>query len=110
MKLNKFDYISVISAVAAVVGFVMALVGCLVLSTQEGIGVNLSLSPVVYVGVVINALSLIGSIVGNALYEKMGMNRIAATVAIYLAVIAMMAVSVLVAYTILIPVLDPSNG
>lgn len=110
MKLNKFDSISVISAVAAVAGFVMALVGCLVLSTQEGIGVNLSLSPVVYLGVVIIVLSLIGAIAGNALYEKMGMNRIVATVAIYLAVIAVMAVTVLVAYTILIPVLNPSNG
>jgi len=110
MKLNKFDYISVISAVAAVIGFVMALVGCLVLSTQEGIGVNLSLSPVVYLGIVIIFLSLVGAIVGNVLYEKMDMNRVAATVAIYLAVIAVMAVIVLVAYTVLIPVLNPSNG
>lgn len=110
MKLNRFDYISVASAIAAVVGLVLASVGCLVLSVQEGIGVNLSLSPVVYVGAVLILLSLAGAIAGNVLYEKNSMNRVAATVAIYLAVIATMALTILVAYTILIPVLNPSNG
>jgi len=110
MKLNKYDSISVISAAAAVVGLALAFVGCLVLSAQEGIGVNLSLSPVVYVGVVVIVLSLGGAIAANVLYEKKEMNRVAATVAIYLAVIAVMVVIVLVAYTILIPVLNPSNG
>lgn len=110
MKLNKLDYLSVASSAAAVVGFALALVGCLVLSVQEGIGVNLSLSPVVYVGVVMILAGLVGAIAANVLYSKNDMNRVAATVAIYLAVIAVMAVSILVAYTILIPVLNPSNG
>ena len=106
---NKFDYISVVSA-AAVVGLILAFVGCLVLSVQEGIGVNLSLSPVVYLGVVVIIFSLVSAIVANALYEKKDMNRAVATIAIYLAVVAVMVVIVLVAYTILIPVLNPSNG
>lgn len=110
MKLNKLDYLSVASAAAAVVGFALALVGCLVLSVQEGIGVNLSLSPVVYIGIVIILVNLVGAIAANVLYGKNDMNRVAATAAIYLAVIAVMAVSILVAYTILIPVLNPSNG
>lgn len=110
MKLNKLDYLSIASAAAAVVGFALALVGCLVLSVQEGIGINLSLSPVVYVGVAVILVSLAGAIAANVLYNRNDMNRVAATVAIYLAVLAVMAVSVLVAYTILIPVINPSNG
>lgn len=110
MKLHKLDYLSVASSAAAVAGFILALVGCLVLSVQEGIGVNLSLSPVVYVGVIIILVSLAGAIAANVLYGRNDMNRAAAAIAIYLAVIATMAVSFLVAYTILIPVLNPSNG
>lgn len=110
MKLKKLDYLSILSAAASVVGFVLTLVGCLVLSTQEGIGMNLSLSPVVYVGVVIILVSLVGAIAANVLYGKNDMNRTAATAAIYLAVIAFMVMTILVAYTILIPVLNPSNG
>ena len=110
MKLNKLDYLSITSSAAAVVGLALALVGCLVLSVQEGIGVNLSLSPVVYVGVIIILVSLAGAIAANVLFSKNDMNRVAATAAIYLAVIAAMVVSVLVVYTILIPVLNPSNG
>jgi len=110
MKLNKFDYLSAASAAGAVIGLVLAFVGCLVLSVQHDIGVNLSLSPVAYVGVVVIVLSLVGAIAANVLFEKKDMNRVVATVAIYLAVIAVMVVIVLVAYTILIPVLNPSNG
>lgn len=110
MKLNKFDYVSVASSAAAVAGLILTFVGCLVLSVQEGIGVNLSLSPVVYAGAGIILLGLVGAIVSNILYKKNDMNRVVATIAIYLAVIAFMVMTVLIAYTILIPVLNPSNG
>ena len=111
MKLNKLDLINVASIAAALLGLVLALVGCLVLSVQEGIGVNLSLSPVVYIGVALIVLGLICSIVGNVLYVRRGgMNRALASLALYVAVIAFLAVLVLVVYTIFIPVLSPSNG
>ena len=38
------------------------------------------------------------------------MNRVLASLALYVAVIALLAVLVLVVYTIFIPVLNPSNG
>lgn len=110
MKLKRFDYVNLVSAVAAVLGLILAAFGCLVLSKPTDIGVNLALSPVVYAGVVLIVASLIGSIIGNVQYEKQGLNRKLATVAIYAAVIAVVVVTFLVAYTILIPVLHPTNG
>ncbi|WP_294547124.1 hypothetical protein [uncultured Pseudoflavonifractor sp.] len=111
MKLNKLDFINAASIAAALLGLILALVGCLVLSVQEGIGVNLSLSPVVYVGAALIVLGLIGAIAGNVLYNRRGdMNRVLASLALYVTVIALLAVLVLVVYTIFIPVLNPSNG
>ena len=111
MQLNKLDFINAASIAAARLGLILALVGCLVLSVQEGIGVNLSLSPVVYVGAALIVLGLIGAIAGNVLYNRRGdMNRVLASLALYVTVIALLAVLVLVVYTIFIPVLTPSNG
>lgn len=111
MKLNKLDFINAASIAAALLGLVLALAGCLVLSVQEGIGVNLSLSPAVYAGVALIVLGLVCAIVGNVLYNRHSeMNRVLASLALYVAVIALLAVLVLVVYTIFIPVLNPSNG
>lgn len=111
MKLTKFDLINAASAAAAAFGLVLALVGCLILSIPEGIGINLSLSPVVYVGVALIVCGLIGAIVGNVLYNRNdNMNRFWASLSLYVAVIAVLAVVLLVAYSIFIPVLRPANG
>lgn len=110
MRLKNLDYLNAGSAIAAVVGLITAYIGCAVLSVQEDIGVNLALSPVVYVGSGLVLASLVGAIVGNVLYEKKDLNRRIATAAIYLAVIAVMVLIVLIAYIVLNPVLNPSNG
>ena len=90
MKLNKPDFINVASIAAALLGLVLALVGCLVLSVQEGIGINLSLSPAVYVGAALIVLGLVCAIAGNVLYNKRSdMNRVLASLALYVAVIAL---------------------
>lgn len=111
MKLNKSDYINVASSAAAAIGLILAFVGCLALSGKEGIGVNLALSPVVYIGVALIVIGLAGAIFGNLRYIKGNdMNRFAASLALYITVVALLVVIVLVAYTIFIPVLNPSNG
>lgn len=110
-KLNKPDYINAAATAVAALGLILAFVGCLVLSTKEGIGVNLALSPVVYIGAALIVAGLVGAILGNLRYIKStDMNRVAASLALYVTVIALLVVIVLVAYTIFIPVLNPSNG
>ncbi len=108
---NKLDYLNLGSVIGSLIGFVLALVGCLALSNKVGIGVNTSLSPVVYVGIAVLVVGLALSIAGNIYYEKKDdMNRIFASTALYVAVIALMIVAVVIILTILMPVLHPTNG
>lgn len=111
MKLNKLDYINVASIATAIVGLILALVGCLVLSVPEDIGMNFDFSPVAIAGIVLTVLAFVGGIVGNVLYVKRGgMNRTLASVCLYVTVLSFLAVVVLIPYTIFIPVINPSNG
>ena len=110
MKLKRFDYVNIVSTIAAVLGLCLSTFGGLVLSKPTDIGVNLALSPLVYVGVAMIVAGLIGAIVGNVNYEKHGLNRKWAGIALYAAVIAIAVVTFVVTYTILIPVLHPTNG
>lgn len=111
MKLNKADYINVASTAAALLGLILVLVGCLLFSPVLGIGINLNLSPAVYVGAVLIVAGFIGAILGNLRYNRtQGMNRVAASLALYVVVIAAMIMVMLIAYTIFIPVINPSNG
>ena len=111
MKLSKSDYVNVVSIAAAILGLILALVGCLVLSVPEDIGMNFDFSPVAILGIVLVALSFVGGIVGNVLYVKQGgMNRKLASICLYVTVLSFLAVVVLIPYTIFIPVINPSNG
>ena len=110
MKLHKFDYLNLAGGALAVVGLILAVIGCAVLSVPEGIGMNLDLSPLVYVGVALIAAGLAASSVGNAFYKRCDMNRAIASAALYAAAIALMVVVVLIACTIFRPVINPSNG
>lgn len=110
MKLHKFDYLNLAGGALAVVGLILAVIGCAVLSVPEGIGMNLDLSPLVYVGVALIAAGLAASSVGNAFYKRCDMNRAIASAVLYAAAIALMVVVVLIACTIFLPVINPSNG
>lgn len=110
LKLNKFDFINVGGVAAAVVGFILAIIGSAVLSKPEGIGVNFNLSPLVWVGVAVLAAGLAATIVGNVFYKTRDMNRIVASASLYVAVIALMVIIVVIALTIVMPVINPSNG
>lgn len=110
MKLHKLDYLNLAGGAIALAGFILAVIGCTVLSVPEGIGMNLDLSPVVYIGVALIIVGLAAAIVGNAFYKSHDMNRAVASTALYIAAIALMVVIVLIAYTIFIPVINPSNG
>ena len=63
MKLHKFDYLNLAGGALAVVGLILAVIGCAVLSVPEGIGMNLDLSPLVYVGVALIAAGLAAYVV-----------------------------------------------
>lgn len=110
LRLNKLDYINVAGGALAIVGFILGVIGCAVLSVPEGIGVNTDLSPMVYVGIALIVLGLAAAITGNVFYKSHDMNRVVADIAIYAAVILLMIMIVVVAYTIFIPVINPSNG
>lgn len=110
VKLGKLDFINVAGSVLALVGFILTAIGCAVFSVPEGIGVNFNLSPLVYAGAGIMGAGLIAAIVGNVLYRNHDMNRIAASTALYVATIAILVAIVIIALTILMPVINPSNG
>ncbi|HIR40115.1 MAG TPA: hypothetical protein IAB90_07030 [Candidatus Coproplasma stercoripullorum] len=110
LRLNKLDYLNVGGCALAVIGFILGVIGCAVLSVPEGIGVNTDLSPMVYVGIALIVLGLAAAITGNAFYKSHDMNRVAASVTIYVAVILLMVMILVVAYTIFILVINPSNG
>ncbi len=112
MKLNKLDYTNLAAIAAGIIGLILAFVGCLVLSVQHDIGMNFNISPVAYVGVCLVIASFVCSIVGNRLYirNESTMNRLLASLALYVGVFSLILVLVLIPYTIFIPVLNPQNG
>lgn len=52
-----------VSIAAAMLGLIPALVGCLVLSVPEDIGMNFDFPPVAILGIVLVALSFVGGII-----------------------------------------------
>lgn len=96
-----------VSIAAAILGLILALVGCLVLFVPEDIGMNLDFSSVDILGIALVALSFVGGIVGNVLYVKRGsMNWKLASICLYVTVLSFLAAVVLIPYTIF----NPSNG
>lgn len=109
MKLKKLDYINVAAIALTVMGVLLEIVGS-ANSIPETVGINLALSPMVYLGIALIAVSLVTAVTGSVITERHGMNKLISTVALYLAVIALMFGLVYLVLTIVMPVLNPTNG
>lgn len=110
MKIKALDSINIAAILLAVVGIVLEVVGGAVFSVPVSVGMNTNLSPLMFVGIALIAVSLAVSIVGSAVTEKRGLNKPVSAVALYLAVLALMFAIVFLALTIVMPVINPSNG
>lgn len=109
-KLKALDFVNIGAILLTVAGLVMDIVGGAVLSPAVGIGPNTNLSPVMIVGMVLIVLGLAVAIYGSVITESKQLNKIISSVAIYLAVAAVMFAIVFLALTIVWPVLHPTNG
>lgn len=110
MKLKAIDGINIASILLAVAGIVLEVVGGAVFSVPVSVGMNTNLSPLMFVGIALMAAALAAAIVGSALTEKKGMNKVISAIALYLAVLALMFAVVFLVLTIVMPVLNPTNG
>ena len=109
-KLKALDFANIGAIVLTIAGLIMDIVGGAALSPAVGIGINTNLSPVMIVGMVLIALGLAAAIYGSVITESKELNKVVSSVAIYLAVAAIMFAIVFLALTIVWPVLHPTNG
>lgn len=108
-KLNKFDSINLAAIVLTVVGIILEVVGG-IMSVPETVGLNTSLNVLVYVGIAVIVIGLAVAIAGSIVTEKLETNKVISSIAIYLAVVAVMFAIVYLALTMAMPLLNPTNG
>ena len=108
--MKKFDYFNVVAIALAVLGIIVAVIGGSALSPATSVGMNTNLSPVLYIGCALIAVSLILAIIGSVLTEKHDLNKVYSTIALYLSVLSVMFVIVYTVLVIVWPVLRPTNG
>lgn len=108
--MKRLDFINVAALLLSLAGVILEVVGGAVLSVPTGIGMNLNLSPLIFIGLLLMTLGLATAIVGTVLTEKRGLNKPLSTLALYVSVIAIMFAIVFLVLTIVMPVLRPSNG
>lgn len=108
-KLKLFDYLTLSSILITVVSCILILVGCLT-TTSTGVGINLNLSPLVYVGVALDIISIVFSVYLYEIREKKEINVVISYLAMYLAEAVLILAIMLIANTILSPILHPTNG
>lgn len=108
-KLNKFDSTNLAAIVLTVVGIILEVVGG-IMSVPETVGLNTSLNVLVYVGIAVIVIGLAVAIAGSIVTEKLETNKVISSIAIYLAVVAVMFAIVYLALTMAMPLLNPTNG
>ena len=107
---SKAVMIDLATIAFTVLGAVLGAVGAFALSAAVGIGLNLALSPVTYVGAAMSLIGLAGSIVTLNVYNKKGIRSKWAYIAVIIAIIAVIIVAISITLAITLPVLMPSNG
>lgn len=108
-NLKKLDYLHIGSILLSVLGLILEIIGGSI-SVPETVGMNTNLNIMVWIGLALIVLSLVVSIYGSVITEKQGLNKTLSTIAIYLAVVALMFSSVYILLVMLMPVLHPTNG
>ena len=110
LQIKKYDRIHVAALAATVLGLVLELIGSLVLSRTTTIGFNFSeLHPLLFVGFAITVAALVVAVIGNTVHEEKA-GYVISSAALYCAIAAVLAGTVIIALTIAGPVLWPTNG
>ena len=109
MKLNRFDHVNTGAIILTVLGLILEVAGGIA-SVPTTVGLNTNLSPILYAGILVIIVGLATAIAGSVMTEKKDMNKCISSIAIYLAVLAVMFALVFVVLTIAWPVINPANG
>ena len=108
MTASKVNQINIASIVVTVIGIILEIIGGM--TTDSGVGVNLILNPVTYVGMAVIAVGLIIAIVGYNHAEAAGADWRLACIALYFAEAAVVFAVVFMVMCIIWPLYNPANG
>ena len=102
--------VCIVNMAVTVIGIVLELIGGLVLSKTYGVGLNLNLSPLVYVGIAFIILGFVISVIVENVYNKKKVDCSLSHIAVLTALVAVLFAVIFLALVITLPVLMPSNG